>query len=168
MEKKIKKKIIIFFTVLCLLCTPVAGFAHGGGGGGGGGGGSIKIAVNTVVVLTTIVFVLWTTIFMSGLLRHSALKSKVFSNSNRNKVFMMPLTGFLGLNHLLVYALMSNPAAVMALSYPKQRPAVTNTWSYKMPTRPTLMHGQSKGLFNSVKEEENSFTPVYIRLKYEF
>ncbi|MCK5313146.1 MAG: hypothetical protein KAJ62_13600 [Desulfobacteraceae bacterium] len=167
MKKQVSKKVIIFFIVLCLLMTPTLGFAHGGGSGGGGGG-SVQLAVNTVAILTTIVFVLWTTVFMSAILRHSVLKSKVFSNPNRNKVFMMPLTGFLGLNQLVVYALMSNPAAVMALSYPKQRPTVASMWSGKISYNPIVTDGQSKGLVSSVEKEDESFAPIYIRTKIQF
>jgi hypothetical protein len=146
------------------LCAPTVGFTHGGGGGG-----SVQLAVNTLAVLTTIVFVMWTTVLMSAILRHSALENKVFSNPNRNKVSLLPPTGFLGLNQVTTHTLMNNLGLVIVPHLSKQRVSVTRMWSGNVPvTNPIVIDGLSKGLVSSVDKENDPTLLFYITPKISF
>jgi len=166
MKKQVSKRIIVFLVVLSLILSPVAGFSDMGGGGSGSGGfgGDSNRAVNTAVVLT-VVFTIWTLVLISAIFNHSNLGTKKFSHVSRNKVSLVPLMGYLGLVQFTMFALMNNPAVLMALSYSKQRQAVTSAWSGNVPVNDTVTHGQSKGMANSVTTQD-VFFPATIRIQF--
>ncbi|MCD4742320.1 MAG: hypothetical protein K8R67_07585 [Desulfobacteraceae bacterium] len=163
MKKQIKKKIIIFFVVMCLLIPSAVRFTHADGGQ------DLKMSyVDSRAVLATVVFVLWTSVFIIALLHHSNLKSKRFSNSGSKKLFLIPPIGLLGLNLYNRLAFLSNPAAVFALAFSKQRPAVTKLWNGDVTINPVVINGQSNGLVSSVDKGDESCFPVYVKLKLQF
>ena len=163
MKKQIKKKVIIFFVVMCLLIPSVVRFAHAGGGA------DIQMSfTDPAVILTTVVFVMWNVVLMSAILHHSNLRSKRFSNPKSKKLYLIQPLGLLGLNPYTRLSLMTNPALVFALAFSKQRPAVTKTWSGNISLSSTVIDGQAKGLYNPIRKRDDSFFPITIRPKLQF
>ncbi len=162
MKKQIKKKIIIFFVVMCLVIPSAVEFAHAGGD-------DVKMAfTDPTVILTTMVFVIWSSILISAILSHAKLKVKRFKHSKSKKLFLIQPIGLLGLHPYIRLALMTNPAVVFALAFSKQRPAITKTWSGNISLNSTVTTGQTKGLYNPVKKKGDSFFPITIRTRIQF
>ena len=67
MKKKVLKKLIVFMTVCFLVLTPTLSSA-----GGGNGNGEEDI-IDPVLILVTTVFVIWTSMLITGIMAHSNL-----------------------------------------------------------------------------------------------
>ena len=65
MKKMVLKKSIVFITVCFLVLTPTLSFSGGGNGG--------EDIIDPGLILVTTVFVIWTSILISGIMAHSNL-----------------------------------------------------------------------------------------------
>lgn len=92
MKATLRNKIIIIFTLVCLACSPaVTGYACGDGGG------APQLIVNTILILTTVVFAIWNADFIAAFLSHTGLGTLLYKNAFVAPLMIIPMLLTLGM-----------------------------------------------------------------------